>query len=44
MFWGDRMGSFKDLYGNHWILATHVREVSPKEMEEARKKFGAKSA
>jgi uncharacterized glyoxalase superfamily protein PhnB len=41
MFWGDRVGSVKDPFGNQWTLATHVREVSQKEMEEAQKKFAA---
>ena len=44
MFWGDRTGSLKDSFGIQWTLATHVREVSPKEMEEGRKKFMSKAA
>lgn len=40
MFWGDRMGSLQDSFGINWTIATHVREVSPEEMEEARKRFG----
>ena len=44
MFWGDRTGSFEDGFGNHWTLATHVREVSPQEMEEAKKNWGKKAA
>lgn len=39
MFWGDRTGTVKDSFGNHWTLATHVKDVSPEEMEEGRKKF-----
>lgn len=39
MFWGDRMGTVKDPFGNSWTLATHVKDVSPEEMEEGRKKF-----
>ncbi len=39
MFWGDRTGTLKDPFGNQWTLATHMREVSPEEMEEGRKKF-----
>ena len=41
MFWGDRTGAVKDAFGNMWTLATHVRDVSPEEMEEGRKKFSA---
>jgi len=44
MFWGDRTGNLKDSFGIQWTLATHVRDISPEEMEEARKKFGAKAA
>ena len=40
MFWGDRVGSVRDRFGIQWTLATHVRDVSPEEMEEARKQFG----
>jgi uncharacterized glyoxalase superfamily protein PhnB len=39
MFWGDRTGTVKDSFGITWTLATHVRDVSPEEMEEGRKKF-----
>ena len=44
MFWGDRTGTVKDSFGNSWTLATHVRDVSPAEMEEGRKNFGKKAA
>jgi len=44
MFWGDRVGSVQDAFGNKWMLATHKRDVSPEEMEEARKKMCAKAA
>jgi uncharacterized glyoxalase superfamily protein PhnB len=40
MFWGDRMGSVRDSFGITWTLATHVRDVSPEEMEEGRKSWG----
>ncbi len=35
MFWGDRYGVVKDPFGHHWSVATHVREVSPEELETA---------
>lgn len=41
MFWGDRMGALKDKFGISWTLATHVRDVSPEEMEKGRKQFMA---
>lgn len=44
MFWGDRMGVVADPYGISWSIATHVRDVSPQEMEEAMKKMAAKAA
>ncbi len=34
-FWGDRYGTLVDPYGFKWALATHVRDVSPAEMEKA---------
>jgi len=42
MFWGDRMGTVKDKFGNSWTLATHVRDVSPEEMEKGSKEFAEK--
>jgi uncharacterized glyoxalase superfamily protein PhnB len=42
MFWGDRVGCVTDRFGNTWTLATHVRDVSPQEMEEGRKNFAVK--
>jgi PhnB protein len=32
-FWGDRMGTLVDPYGHVWMIATHVEDVSPEEME-----------
>ncbi len=39
MFWGDRVGTVKDPFGYSWSLATHTRDLTPKEIEE-----GAKAA
>jgi uncharacterized glyoxalase superfamily protein PhnB len=33
MFWGDRYGAVKDRSGNTWGIATHVEDVSPKELK-----------
>jgi len=44
MFWGDRTANVKDSFGVSWTLATHVRDVSPQEMEEGQKKFAAGKA
>lgn len=35
MFWGDRYGKVEDPSGHQWAIATHVREVSPEEMQKA---------
>jgi PhnB protein len=32
MFWGDRYAKVSDPFGHRWLLATHVEDVSPKEM------------
>ena len=32
-FWGDRMGSLVDPFGQRWSLATHKEEISPEEMQ-----------
>lgn len=34
-FWGDRYGTLEDPFGHHWSVATHVRDVTPGEMERA---------
>jgi PhnB protein len=33
MFWGDRFGKLADPFGHEWMLATHVEDVAPEEME-----------
>ena len=35
MFWGDRYCKLEDPFGHHWSVATHVRDVSPEEMQQA---------
>jgi uncharacterized glyoxalase superfamily protein PhnB len=46
MFWGDRMGSVVDRWGNQWTLAQHTKDLSPAELarasEEASKQWRAK--
>ncbi len=39
MFWGDRMGSLKDPFGNHWTIATHKEDVAPEEMTKRMEAF-----
>jgi PhnB protein len=33
MFWGDRYGIVRDPYGHLWSIATHIRDVSPEEIQ-----------
>jgi PhnB protein len=39
MFWGDRYAKVQDPFGHHWSVATHVRDVSPEEMQQAMQKM-----
>ena len=39
MFWGDRYGKLEDPFGHHWSVGTHVRDVSPEEMQQAMKQM-----
>ena len=32
MFWGDRYAKFSDPFGHKWSMATHIEDLSPKEM------------
>ena len=31
-FWGDRMGTVSDSFGNSWSIATHKEDPTPEEM------------
>ena len=35
MFWGDRYGVVQDPFGHVWSIATHIRDVSPEEIQAA---------
>jgi uncharacterized glyoxalase superfamily protein PhnB len=37
MFWGDRYGQVRDPFGHTWSIATHIRDVSPEEIQAASK-------
>jgi PhnB protein len=41
MFWGDRYGKLNDPFGHKWSLATHVEDVSPREMGKRAAKAAA---
>lgn len=40
MFWGDRYGKIEDPFGHHWSVGTHIRDVTPAEMQDAMRKMG----
>ena len=44
MFWGDRVGTVHDPFGYCWSLATHVKDMTAKEIEEAAKVAFSKAA
>ena len=35
MFWGDRYGLLEDPFGHSWSIATHQRDLTHKEIQEA---------
>ena len=37
MFWGDRCGTIVDPEGYNWMVATHIAEPTPKEMQQKMK-------
>jgi PhnB protein len=41
-FWGDRYGMVADPFGHKWSLATHVKDLSPEEMQQAQDEAMAK--
>jgi uncharacterized glyoxalase superfamily protein PhnB len=42
-FWGDRYGKVTDPFGHEWGIATHVRDLSPEEMQRAAEEWMAKA-
>ena len=42
MFWGDRTGTVQDLFGYHWTLATHIKDLTPQEMQQGAQEAYAK--
>jgi len=35
MFWGDRYGTLEDPFGHRWSVATHTRDTTHEEMQQA---------
>ena len=42
MFWGDRYGTLEDPFGHRWSVATHKRDLSPKEIQDGMAKLAAR--
>jgi len=42
-FWGDRYGQVQDPFGHRWSIATHQREVSMDEMQDAMQQMMAQA-
>jgi uncharacterized glyoxalase superfamily protein PhnB len=40
-FYGDRSAGIKDAWDNQWWIATHIEDVTPKELEKRKEKFSA---
>lgn len=43
-FYGDRHGGVADSQGNNWWVATHVKDVTPEDMERGAREHQAKQA
>ena len=39
MFWGDRYGVIEDPFGHKWSIATHIRDMTPAEIQKAAAEF-----
>ena len=39
MFWGDRMGTVTDPFGNNWSIASRLEDLSPREMQKRGDEF-----
>jgi PhnB protein len=41
MFWGDRYGKLEDPFGHYWSVATHLRDMTLEEIQQAAQKVFA---
>ncbi|MCL2724949.1 MAG: VOC family protein [Polyangiaceae bacterium] len=39
MFWGDRMAQVVDPFGQRWTIATHIKDMTKEEMQQAQDAF-----
>jgi uncharacterized glyoxalase superfamily protein PhnB len=44
MFWGDRAGTVQDPFGHKWTLATHIKDLTPQEIQRGAQAFFAHMA
>jgi PhnB protein len=44
MFWGDRYGAVIDPYGHRWTFGTHIKDLTPDQMQAALKESCARRA
>jgi len=42
MFWGDRYGQLEDPFGHRWSIATHQRDLTPQEIQQAMREMASK--
>ena len=40
MFWGDRYGVLTDPFGHSWSVATHIKDLTPEEVQAGAAKMG----
>jgi len=43
MFWGDRTGTVQDPFGFSWTLATHLKDLTPEELDKGAREAFAKA-
>jgi len=41
MFWGDRCGQIEDPFGYKWMIAQHVKDLTPEEMKKGQEAWMA---
>jgi len=39
MFWGDRYAKLTDPFGHQWSMATHLKDLTPEEIEKGQKEW-----
>jgi uncharacterized glyoxalase superfamily protein PhnB len=44
MFWGDRTATVADPFGYSWTFSTHVKDMTPEEMQRAGEAFAKEQA